>query len=251
MLKLMKLELRQNRMKTYLLATIAIAAVLVGFAYLFAGLPHLPTDNELEEVVMELVARLFGNYENIVSITSILSMFCFGVMSSVMLSKFVIEDYKGKRANLLFSYPYDRRQVFAAKVVLVSLFTAAMMLLCNGVVFAVFFTTETIHPLIPGTGPSAALIASTVKVTLVFAVMSVAIGLISLFFAFDKKSVAAMMVPAYILATVFSNILGSTMLISGSLDQSALHIVLALAALAVGFLLVIRVMHKVDVMEAV
>lgn len=251
MFKLISLELRQNRLKPYLLATVGVCAVLLGLSYLFAALPLLPTDNELEAKVMEVVGGIFGTYENIIALVSILSMFCFGVLSTVMLSKFVIADYTGKRANLLFAYPYDRRQMFAAKVIVVSLFTVIAMFLCNGVMFAVFFTTESIHPLVQTGMVDRALIVNALQITLVFSMLSVAIGLLSLCFAFRKKSVAAMMVPAYILAAVFSNIFGSAMLFGGSLSQSSLHVISAVCALALGVFFTTQVMRKVNEMEAV
>lgn len=251
MLRLMKLELRQNRLKPYIFGTLVITFVLILLTYSFALLPRLPADNDLENMVMELVGQLFGNYQNIISIICILSMFCFSVLSSTMLSKLVIADYTGKRANLLFSYPFDRRLVFMAKIQLVSLFTVVAMLFCNSLVFGVFFIAESIYSLISGNGLNAVLIIDTLKATMIFAVISVAIGLISLFFGFDKKSVPAMMIPTYILATIFSNVFGSTMLISKSLKHSFLHIVLAAIALVIGLQLIARLAQKVNGMEAV
>lgn len=249
MLKLMKLELRQNRLKTYILATLVISVSLLAFAYLFAFIPNLPADNDLEQMVMDLVKSLFGNYENIIALSCILSMFCFSVMSAVMLSKFVVSDYTGKRANLLFAYPVDRDRMLLAKVTVVSLYTFIAMILCNALMFGIFFLSESISPLVEA-ALSSGLIYSTVKITLTFAFMSVAIGLISLWFGFKRKSVVATMVPSYILSAICSNILGSAMLIGKSLEQSALQIIITVAALIAGMLLIAQLMQKVNVMEA-
>jgi ABC-type transport system involved in multi-copper enzyme maturation permease subunit len=245
----MKLELQQNRLKPYILATLIISVSLLAFAYLFAAIPHLPADNELEAMVMNLVKGLFGNYENIVALTGILSMFCFSVMSSVILSKFVVSDYTGKRANLLFAYPVDRDRMLLAKVAVASLFTLIAMVVCNLLLFGVFFMSESIAPLV-GEILSSGLIYSTVKITLTFAFMSVAIGFISLWFGFNRKSVVATMIPSYILGAVFSNLLGSAMLIGKSLEQSWLQITLTVAALVVGTILMSQLARKVNVMEA-
>jgi ABC-type transport system involved in multi-copper enzyme maturation permease subunit len=244
----MKLELRQNRLKPYILATLVISVSLLGFAYLFAAIPHLPADNELEAMVMNLVKNLFGNYENIVALTCILGMFCFSVMSSVMLSKFVVSDYTGKRANLLFAYPVDRDKMLLAKVAVVSLFTLLAMVFSNALLFGIFFLSESISPLVGGT-LSSGLIYSVVRITLTFALMSAAIGLISLWFGFNRKSVVATMIPSYVLGAVFSNIMGSAMLIGKSLEQSALQTTMTVAALMSGVILMFHLTQKVNTME--
>lgn len=250
MLKLMKLELRQNRLKPYILATLAIGASLLAFAYLFAFIPGLKADNELEKIVMDLVKSLFNNYESIIALTCILSMFCFSVLSAVILSKVVVADYTGKRANLLFTYPVNRGRMFLAKAAVASLFTLVAMILCNTILFGIFFLSEAISPLVINGSLSSGLIFNTLKITLTFGILSVGIGIVSLWFGFKRKSIVATMIPSYILSAICSNILGSVMLIGKSLEQSALQIAITVVVLIVGMVILFRLMQKVNVMEA-
>lgn len=250
MLRLMKLELRQNRFRVYLLASLGIAAGLLGFIYLFAALPHLKAKSELEAKVMELVGSLFGNYENIIALACILSMFCFSILCSTMLSRFVVSDYTGKRANLLFAYPVNRGKLFLSKALLTFLFTIMAMLISNALLFGIFFFSESKLSLVAGAALSTRVILSTLKITIIFSFIAGAIGLISLWFGFKRKSVAATLIPTYILAAVCSNILGPTMLFGSTLDNTALQTGIAGITLLIGIVLTINLMGNVNTMEA-
>lgn len=72
----------------------------------------------------------FMNYENIFRFTNAISIILFGVLSATMYSRFVTEEYSGKRLTLLFSYPVSRKKTLAAKVLLVFLFVLVSMLAC-------------------------------------------------------------------------------------------------------------------------
>lgn len=250
MIRLIKLELRQKRLKPYILATLGISITLLAFVYLFACIPYLNAKSDLEEMVMEFVRNLFGNYETIIGIICILGMFCFSVMAATMLSKFVVTDYTGKRANLLFSYPVVRDRLLLAKVVLTSSFVALAQLFCNAILFGIFFLSEFLSPLVIEGVLSPGLIASTIKMTVIFSIVSSAIGIISVWFGFRRKSVSATIITAYLLAAVFSNIAGPAMLIGKALEVSAIQVTMAVLALIVAVILTFCLMRNVNRMEA-
>ena len=100
---LMTLEMKKNNVKPYLLGALGITIAMFGFLYLFAGV-------EEEEL---------STYADVIMIVTILNMASYCILSAVMFSRFVIEEYKGKRAILLFSYPVNRVKVLFAKVLLV------------------------------------------------------------------------------------------------------------------------------------
>ena len=248
MMKLIKLELRQNRLKTYMLATLAISLVMLGFNYLFAFIPNMPPSNELEEMVMEFVGVIFSGYESIIAINSIIAMVCFSALGATALSRLVVSDYMGKRANLLFAYPIDRSKLFISKVIIVFVFTILTMAVSNTLAFGVFFFTESNFPLVAQGELTSELFMETMRITLTFGVLSSAIGLISLWFGFKRKSIQATLIPAYIMAVVGSNILGAPMLL-GSVSMMFLTVVTAIA-LVIGVFLTINLAHDVKVMEA-
>jgi len=248
MIRLINLELRQKRLKTFLIASFVITAILLGFNYLFAGLPHLPADNELEATIMEFVGAIFGQYETIIAINSILGMFCFSVLGATALSKLVVSDYIGKRANLLFAYPVDRRKLFISKVIVVFVFTILAMLVSNGLAVGIFMFTESHFQLVADGVLSTQLLANSLQIILVFSILSGAIGLISLWFGFKRKSVQATLIPAYIMTVIGSNVLGAPMLL-GSVNIVFLSAMTTIA-LVVGVILTINISSNVNRMEA-
>ena len=248
MIKLIKLELRQKKLTTYMLATLAISGTILGFNYLFAFIPNMPPSNELEEMVMEFVSLLFSGYENIIAINSIIAMVCFSALGATALSRLVVSDYIGKRANLLFAYPIDRGKLFISKVIIVFVFTILAMVVSNAIAFGVFFFTEANFPLVTQGKLTPKLFIETAQITLTFGALSGAIGLISLWFGFKRKSVQATLIPAYIMAVVGSNILGAPMLL-GSVSLAFLATVTAIT-LIIGIFLTINLAHDVNIMEA-
>jgi ABC-type transport system involved in multi-copper enzyme maturation permease subunit len=169
---------------------------MVGFLYLFAEIPNIePNAPETAE---------FGSYLDVMLITSVLSMASFCVLSAVMFSKFVIEEYTGKRAILLFTYPISRRKILMAKVIFVSAFTLVGFLISTAVVFATFSLTEYFSPIVKEGVMSDAIRQVAVLIG-VEAVLAVAIGLIALFLGFVRKSVPTAIVTAVVLCSPVSN----------------------------------------------
>ena len=97
MYKLIALELKRNRLRPYHIATLICGVTMLGFQYLMAAIPHMdPTEPD---------AQLFSQYPFLTGITSLVCMAVFSILSAVMASRFVVEEYSGKRAILLLSYP--------------------------------------------------------------------------------------------------------------------------------------------------
>ena len=78
---------------------------------------------------------------------NIISMAMFSIMSAAMASKFIVDEYTGKKAILLFSYPVDRKKVLDAKIIPVVSYTVVSMLICNSVALTIFLATESLFPL--------------------------------------------------------------------------------------------------------
>ncbi|EFG89224.1 hypothetical protein CLCAR_1100 [Clostridium carboxidivorans P7] len=96
MIKLISLEMHKFKIKTYVLASVVSCIVLLGFTYLISVISRVEKD------------PLFQSYSNIFKFIGIMSMIIFTVLSAVMYSRLVIEDYVGKKLVLLFSYPVSR-----------------------------------------------------------------------------------------------------------------------------------------------
>jgi len=239
MFKLMNLELRQNRLKTYISATLIISMTLLAFAYFFAFAPHA-----------KIEASVFDNYEDIIGMTSILGVICFSIMSATMQAKFVVADYTSKRVNLIFSYPIERSKMLLAKVVLVFMFTLISQILCYMFVFGTFFLLDSVYPVVINGVLSSRLIINTVKITIALSIISAAISMIALFIGFNRKSIPSTIVSAFILSALFNNLI-ATLLIGKPLTQQSILIIITLSALIliIGIILNFFLMRKVNRME--
>ena len=178
MRNLIALELKRNRLRSYHIAVLICGVAMLGFQYLMAAIPYMdPTEPD---------AELFSQYPFLMGITCLVCMAIFSILSAVMASRFVVEEYSGKRAILLLSYPISRKKVLCAKLMLVFAYTAGGMLLCGAVVQAVFFLTESLFPLCSD--------QLTIKVflqslgfLLSCSVLAGLLGVVSLWFGFRKK----------------------------------------------------------------
>lgn len=234
MFDLMKLEIKRNKIRTYIIATIVISICMLGLIYLFAYVPQLePNDPDM---------KLFAGYNNIISLFSVLTMFGFCVLSSVMYSRFVIEEYTGKRVILLFSYPISRVRIFISKVAVVSLFTIISMSICNITVFSVFGITEKICPLV-NESITLEIIIKAVKTTFVMAVSAAGLGIISMGIGFIQKSVPTTIISAVLLCSLLCNIVVATL-------TSDIPVIIFMAATIMAGIIVTNIlMRKINYME--
>jgi len=191
--KLMRLELKKNDFKRYLLFAAIIAIALLLLQYSFAMISN-------DEPTL-------SNYTQITAITSSLFMFGFSILASVMYANIVLDDFVGKKAILTFTYPVKRSKLFYNKILLVLLFTIAVMVALQVIVFTIFFLTETAMPMVNDI-ITKAIIINTVKTSIIFTIMTIALGLISMRIGFITKTIPSIIVSAVLLATVISNVTG-------------------------------------------
>lgn len=97
MLKLIRLEIKRNNMRTYMVASVVICIGLIGLIYFIACAAQLE-DSSTREIV-------FRSYTNIFRLTGVISLTVFSTMSAIMYSRLIIGEYVGKRASLRFLIP--------------------------------------------------------------------------------------------------------------------------------------------------
>ncbi|MEH7502254.1 ABC transporter permease [Neobacillus drentensis] len=234
MIKLIKLELRRNNIRTYVIASIIIAIFMLGFLYLFAYAPKLePNDKDLE---------IFLGYNNLIPLFEVLNMAAFCVLSAVMYSKLIIEDYSGKRPILLFSYPISRKKILFSKLSIVSFFTIFSMIISNLIIFLIFGITEKFMNLV-GQEFTVAIMLQAIKITVVMAFIAASIGMIATGIGFIKKSVPTSIVSSVILASLMCNIVASTT------SNMTVMTIFSLIMIFVGILFSINLIFKVNLME--
>lgn len=200
MRNLIALELKRNRLRPYHIATLICGVTMLGFQYLMAAIPYMdPTEPD---------AELFSQYPFLMGITCLVCMAIFSILSAVMVSRFVVEEYSGKRAILLLSYPVSREKVLCAKLVLVFAYTVGAMLLCGAVIQAVFYLTELLFP-ICSDHLTIKVILQSLGFLLCCSVLAGLMGVIALWFGFRKKSVPVTIATSVILATLVCQVISA------------------------------------------
>lgn len=195
--KLISLELKRNSLRTYHIAVLFITFALLGLLYLLAIIPKLdPTETDLNVLM---------SYSSLITINNVICMVVFTILSSVMSAKFIVEEYAGKRAVLLFSYPIGRKKILGSKILMVFSYIVVSMMICGALELGIFFLSESLFPLC-AEKMSFGTIINSFLCLFIYALIAGALGIISLWFGFLKKSVSVTIIAAVITATVICQI---------------------------------------------
>ena len=202
MKRLIKLEWKRNRLRTYHIAAVSIFIFLLAMLFLFAAIPRLePTDTDMGP---------FLTYTGITSLYNILGIASFAIFSSVLADRFVVEDFTGPQALLLFSYPISRSKILWAKLLLVFGYSVLANLLCGTTAFCLFFVSESLFPLSTASIRIEDMVTAFLSL-LCSSIMAGGIGMIALWFGFRKRSISVTIIAAVILAVVCCQFLGMTL----------------------------------------
>lgn len=215
MLNLIKLEFKKNKFYGSWLGLLIANLAIMGLVALMYFDPE-----ELEsELAMLSYAEMFGFIDTMVRATFI-------IYASVLLAKFVIEEYKNRTISLMFTYPISRKKLIAAKLIIVFTWTILAIMVSNLLIGSVLVLTNHFVGNIPGTLDSGTLVDTGLR-TLLNAVAAAGLSLIPLFFGMWKKSVPGTIVSAVLIVAVFTSSTGGFSLFS------IIAVPLALAALGI------------------
>ena len=229
--KLIALELKRNSLRPYHIAVLICGAAMLAFQYLMAAIPHIdPTEPDIE---------MFSSYNFLIGMNNIVCMGIFAILAAVMAARFVVEEYNGKRAILLFSYPVSRKKVMGAKLALVFLYSAAAMFLCGVVIQGVFFMTEALFPLCNDRLTFGMILQAFLSL-ICYSLLAGLLGLLALWFGFLKQSVSVTIVAAVIVASLVCQIMAAALSF-----QPVMWIVLGAATILAAFA-VINMLYQVE-----
>lgn len=239
MSKLIKMELRRNSLKAYFLAAAISFIVLLGFTYLITFIPRIDGNSADTE--------LFLSYRFIVGLSCVVCMGIFSITAGVMSSKFIVEEYTGKKAILLLSYPIRREKILHAKIFLTFFYTTVSMLLCEGMVLGIFLLTETLYPLCPEKIDLG--VAAYCCMSLLYhSVMAGFVGIISLWFGFLRKSVSMTIVSSCIIVSVLCQLAAQAIAVPAMGYPAVMGIfTVVLAAVILAYLDVYRRVKRMEV----
>jgi len=224
-LNLIRLELKKNKFRGSWMGVLIANLVFMGLLALIYFEPVME-----EESVLIGYAELFSFIDTLVRSTFI-------IYASVLLAKFVIEEYKNKTITLMFTYPINRKKLMAAKLSIVFVWTLAVILLSNFIVGGAFLAVNHFVGHIPVALEPGELKAIALK-TLLNAVAAAGLSLIPLLVGMRKKSVPGTIVTAVLIVAV----------VSSSTDGFSLYSIIAipLTLAAIGILIAYISIRNVD-----
>ncbi|MBR0091313.1 MAG: ABC transporter permease [Lachnospiraceae bacterium] len=234
MKKLLELELKRNNLIPYHIATVVSTVVMLGFICLLAFIPRIESDGA--------DAALFTSLTFISGLTIIVMTGIFTILSSVIASRMIVEEYSGKRSALVFSYPIPRSRIFIAKLVVVFGYTFLAMFVCGGVTIMLFSVSDLIFRFTAELPDGSFLIHSLFRLML-FSLMSVCFGMISLWFGFIRRSVIWTIISSCVIISVVCQI------VAVSLFSDSTMYVMVLIAVLIAAATYSRLQKKVQHME--
>ncbi|MGE7997792.1 ABC transporter permease [Lysinibacillus sp. NPDC093190] len=230
MLKLLRLEWKKNSMSSY------FKGLIICIIGIFAAVALMAVGSGDE--------KMFLDYTDFMSLTNILIRIVFIIFASVILSRLVIDEYKNKTVQLLFTYPLKRKKIIFAKLSLVFGFCFFSIIIATFIMnIAVYFFNPMMN--LFETPVEIQEIVATIPSTFINAFMMAGVSLIPLYFGMRKKSTASTITSAvligFLINATVSN--GST---SASLFQFIIvPITMCLLGLIIGYLSYYKV-DKID-----
>jgi ABC-type transport system involved in multi-copper enzyme maturation permease subunit len=139
MLDQIRLEFRKHKFRGSWLGVLIANLAIMGLFALMYFEPGMEEDS-----AMMSYADAFSFIETLVRSTFI-------IYASVLLAKFVIEEYKNKTISLMFTYPINRKKLMASKLIIVFVWTLLAIILSNAVVGGALLAVNHFVGKIPGT----------------------------------------------------------------------------------------------------
>ncbi len=232
MIKLLKLELKKQNIRMYIISSIIVSIVMLCFLFLFAYAPQIDSnDKDLS---------FFAGYKNIISLFSMFNMFVFAILGSVMYSKFVIEDYMDNKLILLFSYPIPRKKVLLSKIVLVGGFMVLAMILSLLFNFVTFISLDYFLKWMNDSF-SMAFFVELIEKSILMTISAFCVSFFACALGFIKKSVPTTIVSAMVLGSMLSN--------SGVSNNKSLIYIFAIILICLTVGSFVYLLNKVQKME--
>ncbi|MFP7158001.1 ABC transporter permease [Priestia aryabhattai] len=230
MLKLMKLEYKKHRLSRYI-KNVVICILAIFF---IAALMGWGSRNEIEP--------MYPDYADFMSLANIFIRIVFICFSSVILSRLIIDEYKNKTIQLLFTYPLQRKKLMQAKLLIVFVFCFVSIIIATFIIDLLIFWINP-HIYLVEKPVKVNDIISTVPSTIIGALMMAGVSLIPLFFGMRKKSVATTITSSLVIGFLINATISSGGETVSLYEIVAIPGVLCLLGLLIGYLAIRKVDH--------
>ncbi|SFP96406.1 hypothetical protein SAMN05421670_0454 [Psychrobacillus psychrotolerans] len=228
MIKLINLEIKKFKLIKYWKG---VLGANLGFV-IFIGMVYFL--NKVEEEIP------FENFEMASTIISAVVSATFIIFASVILAKLVIDEYKNKSIDLMFTYPISRKKIMSAKLIIVMVFTFMTVLFSTLFLNGLVYIMDVTFDILPGDISIQELINSVWK-SFFIAFAAAGLSLIPLLIGMLRKSSSATIVSSIFLVTLTSSV-SNNFTFSSVMTVS---ISLALLGIIIGWLS-IRNVEKTD-----
>ncbi|WP_338751146.1 ABC transporter permease [Bacillus sp. FJAT-52991] len=233
MLNLMRLEWKKHQLSRYFKG---VACCILG---IFTAVGLMAWGSKVESDLM------FTDYAGFMSLTNISIRITFIIFSAGILSRLVIDEYKNKTMQLLFTYPLPRKKLMQAKLSIVFGFCFFNIIIATLMINILIFF---LNPMIGffETPVSMGEMIATVPTTLIQAFMVAGISLIPLYFGMRKKSTRTTIVSAILIGVVINGAVGDESGQVSLFDFIGVPVAFCLLGLGIGYLSYHKV-NKIDV----
>ncbi|ENQ3105277.1 ABC transporter permease [Bacillus cereus] len=229
MFKLMKLEWKKHLLSSYFKG---LAICIVGI-FVAVGLMAVGSKGESEQ--------MFPDYAGFMTLTNTLIRITFIIFSSVILSRLVIDEYKSKTIQFVFTYPLQRKKLLPAKLSIVFAFCFFSIIFTTFIISMLTFFLNLIIGFFE-TPVSMNEIIATIPTTIIHAFMMAGVSLIPLYFGMRKKSTATTITSAVLM----SFLINSTVTNNGSSTSLFEFIGVPIAFCLLGLLIGYLSYYKID-----
>jgi len=232
MFKLMKLEWRKHHLSGY------FRGVAICIVAIFAAVGLMAWGSKVDSDLM------FTDYAGFMSLANIFIRVTFIIFSAVILSRLVIDEYRSKTMQLLFTYPLQRKKIMQAKLAIVFGFCFCSIIVTT---FMINVLTFFLNPMIGffETPVTMDQIIATIPATFLSAFMMAGISLVPLYFGMRKKSTPTTITSSILIGLLINSTVSNGELQISLFDFIVVPIAFCLLGLTIGYLSY----HKVDKMD--
>lgn len=182
----------------------------------------------------------FEDFEMAANIISSTVRATFTIFASVIIVKLVIDEFKNKSIDIMFTYPISRKKIMTAKLIIVVAFTFINVLLSTLLVEGLFYLAEELFDILPRQIEINE-IYRNILITFVNSLATAGMSLIPLLFGMIKKSASTTIISSIFIVALTSTTSSNFTLFS----IIAIPISLGLTGLLIGYLS-IRNIEKQD-----
>ncbi|MCR8645937.1 ABC transporter permease [Paenibacillus sp. N1-5-1-14] len=199
MLKLMKLELKRQNLKPFLLATIMITVGILMFGFFFALVAKVkPEEASANAMVL--------TYEYVLNMMHLVSLASFSIFSSVVFCKFIIEDYKDDSLYLMFLYPVKRAKIFISKLLICAILTVICSFISQLLAYGIFIGTELFFPIMTSDSLKSINTLDIILQLVSVSLQSLIVGILATKLGFIKRSIPTTIITSVLVSVILCNL---------------------------------------------